>query len=133
MGESAHHVELVTRIVHWIQTQHAGNDGLSILADTVSFPSTRRPPLVGGFVPDVLALTAPSSFLILGEAKTFADVFSTRTNGQLRAYLRYLSTQHDATFVMAMPLAALGAARSLVRRIQREMGARHVRTMFLCG
>lgn len=133
MAESSHHAELVLRIVQWVYAERSDKDGLSVLADTASFPRDRCPRPIGGFVPDVHACTSPSSLVILGEAKTFADTFVSHTASQVRAYLEYLALQPDPIFVMATPFAAAGAARSLVRRLQRDTNSRHVGTVFLFG
>lgn len=131
MRESSLHAELVLRIVRWVHASRGGNGELFILADTLSFPPERCPQPIGGYVPDVFARTSPSSFLILGEAKIFTDIFTMHTANQVGAFLEFLAAQSDPTFVIATPFAAAGAARSLVRRLQGATNSRHVETVFL--
>lgn len=133
MGESAQHTALVTRIVTWIIDEHGNNGGLSILVDAGDVPPGRRPSRIGGYTPDVLARTVPSSFVILGEAKSFSNFFEPHTGKQLSAFLEYLRMQERPMLIVATPLAAAGAARSLVRRVQRSTCATHVPVVFLYG
>ena len=124
MGESTQHAMLVTEIVKWITTKHGEHNALSILVDSNTVPPDRRPRQIGGFTPDVTARTLPSSFVIIGEAKSFADFFVPHTAKQLTVFLEYLQYQECPTLVMATPLAATAAARSLVRRLQQKLGTR---------
>ena len=129
MSESTHHAFLVDRIVSWILEAH-NCDGLSILVDSLPVPRHRRPYRIHGFTPDVHACTTPASIILIGEAKSFADVFSDRTERQLTAFIDYLRTYDNSQLIVATPFAAAGAARSIVRRIQRRLGTA-VQTHFL--
>ncbi len=133
MGESEHHAHLVAIITEWIQAKHGDNRGLSLLVDARHVPVGRRPGQIAGYTPDVHCRTIPASFVILGEAKTFSDFLTPRTAPQLTAFIRFLTMQPDPTLVLATPLGAEGAARSLVRRIHRHLGGRVVPTVFLQG
>src|SRR5690242_6697896 len=106
MGESTQHALLVSEIVTWIRCRHSDNRGLSVLVDSNAVPPERRPGQVFGFIPDVLARTVPSSFVIVGEAKSFSDFFLPHTTKQLTAFLEYLRLQTDPTMIVATPLGA---------------------------
>jgi hypothetical protein len=131
VAESVEHAELRSLIVSRIQTDYGHNGGLSLLVDTGTVPPEKRPRRIGGFCPDVEARTVPASVVFLGEAKSYNDVSVPHTSRQLKAFLEYLAMQADPTLFIAVPLAALGSARSIVRRIQRETGTRDVPTIFL--
>jgi len=133
MGESAQHFRLVELIVQRIQAEHAANSGLSILVDSGPVASQRRPGRIGGYTPDVYARTVPSSFVVIGEAKSFGDLYQNHTALQLSAFLAHLRLEAHPLLIVATPLAAVGAARSLVRRIQRAQGATQVPAVFLHG
>ena len=133
MGESIHHADLVEGMVKWVRVQHSANTGLSLLVDSVTTLPGRRPPRIGGFTPDLFVRTVPSSFVIVGEAKTYADFLERRPATQITAFLIYLRSQAAPTFVMATPLAIAGAARTLVKRLQRETDSRNVKTVFIHG
>src|SRR5262245_31176176 len=133
MGESEHHAELVERIANHIRRRYQGNSGLSILVDARAVPPERRPARIGGFTPDVVARTVPASFVIIGEAKSFSDFFTLRSANQLAAFISYLRVQEHPCLVIATPLAASGAARTLVRRLKAQLDASNVRTEFLIG
>jgi hypothetical protein len=129
MSESTHHAFLVERIVEWIVEAH-NRDGLSLLVDALQMPRHKRPYRIGGFTPDVHACTTPPSIVVVGEAKSFDDMFSPRTERQLTAFIEYLSAHESSVLIVASPLACRGAARSIVRRIQRRLGTA-VQTHFL--
>ena len=133
MGESEHHAALVERIVDHVRKCHGENLGLSVLVDSRTVTPQRRPGRIGGFTPDVLVRTVPASFVIIGEAKTFTDFFATRTANQLAAFISFLKMHERPQLVVATPLAASGAARTLVRRLKNKLGATHVAVEFLIG
>ena len=131
MPESAQHADLVLRIIAWVREMYGEDRGLSILVDSVASSAPYRPSQIEGYWPDVEARIVPSSFILLGEAKSYRDVFEVHTERQLTAYLSFLSAHPESVFVFAVPLAALGRGRSLVRRVQKRTRAEQVRVVFI--
>lgn len=133
MGESEHHAHLVSIITGWVRSGYSTHEGLSILIDSRMVAPERRPGRIGGFTPDVVVRTVPSSFVIIGEAKSYTDFFTPHTGHQIGAFIEYLHLQSEPVLVLAIPLSLLGAARSLVTRLKRERSAGNVRVVFLYG
>jgi hypothetical protein len=133
MGESEQHAQLVVRIVDYVRRLHGSNDGLSLLVDSRIVAPERRPGRIGGFTPDVHCRTIPSSFTILGEAKSFSDFYAPHTELQLSAFIEFLKTEADPLLIVAVPLQLVGAGHSLTRRVARRLDARHLPVVVLFG
>jgi hypothetical protein len=129
--ESVRHADLVGEIVKWIKARHGANRGLSLVYDSLEAPLGRRPWPVGGFVPDVIAQTFPSSFFLIGEAKSSDDLSTPHTRHQLEAYIRHLAIRDHPQLVVATPLLMVGFAKSLLRQIASKCEATHVQIVFL--
>lgn len=83
-----------------------------------------RPPMIGGFTPDLFASDIPESFRIIGEAKTSSDIDSARTHSQIRAFLQHLSLYENGMFYLAVPLFAGPRARYLLKSFLKSDGAK---------
>jgi len=129
--ESVRHADLVREIVNWIKTRHGTNRGLSLVYDSLEAPLGRRPWPVGGFVPDVIAQTFPSSFFLIGEAKSSADLCTPHTRHQLEAFIRHLAIRDQPQLVLGTTLLMVGFARSLLKQIRSKCDAQHVEIVFL--
>lgn len=131
MPESAQHARLVDRIVRWVVEHHGAHPGLCIFRDGPEADPGNKPFPVGGFVPDVVARTVPSSFLIIGEAKWYRDLETRRSRRQLHAYLEHLALQPDPRLVIAIPWPLAGTARSIVRNAKLAVRAERVESIIL--
>lgn len=129
--ESVRHADLVREIVGWIKSRHGANRGLSLVYDSLEAPIGRRPWPVGGFVPDVMAQTFPTSFFLIGEAKSSADLSTPHTRHQLEAFIRHLAIYNQSQLVVATPLLVVGSAKSLLKQIRIKCDATHVDLVFL--
>src|SRR5437016_4876741 len=103
MPESERHAQLVSLLTDYIAVRHGRNPGLCIYSDRSDTRRDEKPRRVEGFVPDVLAITVPSSFTIIGEAKTYADLGTPRSRSQVRAFLRFLQYSVRPHFILAVP------------------------------
>lgn len=133
MGESLGHADLVQEIVAWVSRRHGDNRGLSLVHDSVSTPSGRKPWPVGGFVPDVIAQTFPPSFFLIGEAKSSLDLGTVRTRKQLEMFVRHLAIHQSPVLVVATPLLMVGYAKSLVRQIMADCDGVTIDVVFIGG
>lgn len=131
MAESPEHCRLVGCIVDWVRTRHVNNAGLCMLADSAGANAGRNPWRVGGFIPDVMVRTVPESFVLIGEAKCVGDLDTRHSRRQLAAFLEFLMWQERPQLVLATPLVVGATARSIVRKLQRELMATKVDVFFL--
>jgi len=122
-GESKAHTTLVENLIHTIDSRHSHARGFIMFADHHRF-GTDRPPMIGGFTPDLFASDVPESFRIIGEAKTSADLDSERTHVQICAFLQHLSLYENAMFYLAVPLYAGPRARTLLKSCLNPEGIR---------
>ena len=59
--------------------------------------------MIGGYKPDVFAHNLPSTFQVIGEAKTVNDFKDERTERQIKAFLDHLALYSNASFYLAVP------------------------------
>jgi hypothetical protein len=133
MGESDAHTQLVLAILRWIDGRFGAHRGLCVLADLPARQAGDRPWRLGAFVPDVVARTSPPSFTLVGEAKLPADLATARSRLQLASFVEYLTLMEQPLLVVATPPIVAATARTIVRRIQRELRAEKVETHFITG
>jgi hypothetical protein len=120
-GESRTHTSLVENLIKAVDSRHRHRRGFTVFADHHSFGSD-RPPMIGGFTPDLFASDIPESFRIIGEAKTSSDLDSERSLFQVQAFLDHLSLYENGIFYLAVPLFAGPRARYLVKSCLRSDG-----------
>jgi hypothetical protein len=125
MAESRLHLALVGAILaHVREDYHAYQ--LAIIHDLPDVLGAEKPPRIGGFVPDIYAVDAPSTITILGEAKTAADLETDHSRKQLAAFLSFLALQHHGVLVLGVPWQAQAAARNLIARLKRQFNCASV-------
>jgi len=120
-GESRAHTILVKSLIDGVDARHKHVRGFTMFADHHSFGND-RPPMIGGFTPDLFASDVPESFRIIGEAKTSSDLDAERTNCQIRAFLEHLSLRRNGIFYLAVPLFAGPRARYLLKSCIKSDG-----------
>lgn len=131
MGETSAHMILVHNLVRWITDFILEGDSSSMLVDLPEWPPQRKPPAVYGFGPDVYVSSSLSHCLVIGEAKTCADVDNKHTFGQIAAFLRKCSEAENSVFVFAVPWYRSRLALSVVEDCKRRAGLQTVRTIVL--
>jgi hypothetical protein len=131
LSESSKHIALVQAIKRWIETQTDFPKQMAILIASPNSPPDHQPPSVGGRIPDVFAQSSELNRVIIGEAKTTADIETQRSRNQFTDYLRFLGTQEQAMLVVAVPWDRVNQARSLLRSIQEKTKTHHVKITVL--
>lgn len=111
---------LVEALLRWIETETNYREHMAILVSHPDSPTQHLPPVIDGCVPDVFARDDSNSVVVIGEAKTAADIETRRSREQLTAYLQFLSRHSTATLVLAVPWYCVNQIRSLVRVIQKR-------------
>jgi hypothetical protein len=128
-GESSTHTILVENLIRVVDLRHKHTRGFTMFADHHRFGSD-RPPMIGGFTPDLFASDVPESFRIIGEAKTSSDLDSMRTHFQIRAFLEHLSLYENGMFYLAVPLFVGPRARYLLKSFLKSDGAKVIAEVF---
>jgi hypothetical protein len=132
VGESSGHTDLVRSLYRWISKEFAHEDsGLALFADLPDLDLQRKPIRIGGFVPDIYAVTFPRSFTLLGEAKWFRDLETPHTERQFKAFFEFLEQEKDPHFVVASPPALVGTAIRVAHTAMCGVGATRTRLYYL--
>jgi hypothetical protein len=124
LSESSKHLELISRIVIYIQTKY-GNQ-VVLFHDLPARIGCDKPPKIGPFRPDVYAADAPPRIVVVGEAKVQQDLETLHSRGQIRAFLEFLRTQSQSEFVLAVPWQARARGRNILKTIAVEVDATRV-------
>lgn len=115
-GESLHHVRLVEILIRHVELHFRPVGGLLLLADHHRFGGN-RPGRIEGYTPDVVASDLPTTFEIVGEAKTPADMDTERSKRQLQAFLDYLCVRPGSVFLLAVPPYVRPRAKAVLHGI----------------
>jgi hypothetical protein len=81
-----------------------------------------KPPIIGGYRPDVFAIDAPLTTTIIGEAKTAGDLETDHTHKQIADFTRFLCLQTNPVFVLGVPWQARARGLGLVNSIIARRG-----------
>lgn len=130
-GESLEHVRLVERLIGIVQKNHTTGRGLMIFADHHDY-GRDLPPQIGGFTPDLFAHDLPTSFRVVGEAKTPNDLESPRSLRQLRAFLVHLSLNENGTLYLAVPWYVVPRATHVLNRLKQSCQTTVVTSVIGC-
>ncbi|MER9946216.1 hypothetical protein NKJ70_30685 [Mesorhizobium sp. M0092] len=115
-GESSVHAMLVERLIAHVRTTHVPERGLLIFADHWSF-GRNAPPRINGFMPDVFASDLPTTFEVVGEAKTMDDLRTERSRRQIVGFLDHLAVRPNTHFYLYVPPLAQRQARSILNAL----------------
>lgn len=131
MAESNTHSALVKIIISYIGREHAQIAALGVVNDLSAPLGAEKPNRIEGFVPDVYAFDAPLTTVIIGEAKTQADLETEHSKKQITAYLSFLRHQATGIFILAVPWQAKRRASAIVSSLSEAVGASGVKTVTL--
>lgn len=104
-----------------MRERHPAERGLLMLVDHDRY-GCDRPHRVNGYCPDLFASDLPTSFEVLGEAKTAADLVRPRSHAQIKAFLDHLALQRSGWFYLCVPPLSVALAHQILRRLK---GAHH--------
>jgi hypothetical protein len=131
LGESAKHLELVSRILSHIDKTYVGMSAVATIHDLPGQIGCAKPPKIGRFKPDVYAIDAPLTRTIIGEAKTQVDLESNHSASQFHAFMSFLRSQPNPVLILAVPWQARVLARTLLVAVQSELAASTVQVVIL--
>lgn len=131
MAESEEHRALVGLLRRTVCQRFEAYEGLCVYWDDSDTPHGSRPRAIDGFVPDLLAVSVPPLFTVLGEAKSTRDLRTRRSHAQLRCFLRYLANSPAPKLILAVPPATAAYAQHLLRAMKAQEGAGLVGTEIL--
>ena len=117
-GESRQHAAIVEGLVSHIREVHEPPGGFVLYSDTGE--RCELPQRVNGYIPDVFASDVPSTFHIIGEAKTHGDIVSQRSKRQVKAFLDFLSAYSNSIFYLAVPVFSQPRANQLLNEITED-------------
>ena len=124
MAESTQHLQLLRRIIEYVQLAYGEFYSLSVLHDLPTRVGGEKPPRVGGFSPDVYATDVPVTTTIIGEAKTAQDLETAHSRKQLTAFIAYLNSQPNGVLVVSVPWQSVGAAQRMLKQLVTKAGER---------
>jgi hypothetical protein len=97
-----------------------------LLADHRAF-GLNRPFSIGGYTPDLFASDLPTTFEVVGEAKSASDLETERSGRQIRAFLDHLSLRPDSSFYLSVPPFTRSRAYAILTGlIQPEHSSIHI-------
>ena len=125
MAESAKHIALLTKLLQYVRASASETLHLSVLHDLPGLIGCDKPPKLGAYRPDLYATDAPTTRVIVGEAKTTLDLETSHSRQQLLSFLRHLALYPGSTLVVAVPWAARVRAKELLRKLREETNSQH--------
>lgn len=120
-GESDEHAVLVSRLTAFVRERHGAAGNLALYLDDQQ-RGRERPQRIGGHLPDLYAQDVPRTFVVIGEAKTQADLTTPRSRRQLASFVRYLALHEAGFFYLAVPFLARPTATKLMRALEADYG-----------
>lgn len=120
-------------ILAYVEREFAGVEALTLFDDTAEPVRREKPPRINGHVPDVYAVDAPPTVMIVGEAKTQKDLETIRSREQIGCFLDHLAVRPNGVFILAVPLEAAATARGIIGALCRERSPGPTRFVVLDG
>jgi hypothetical protein len=121
--ESTNHTSLLSRLLIYVQQNMNEHQRLFVLHDMPGAIGCEKPPVIGGYRPDLYAADTPITAAIIGEAKTSNDLETDHSKEQYRAYARYLAMYPGSTMILAVPWHLRVRALTLLRLATNEVNA----------
>ena len=103
MPESFQHVAIVERVLKYIQDEYQSITTLSTFTDLPGDTQTKRPPVIGGYMPDVFCTNTPSTLTIIGDAKTSKDLQTHRSLEQISTFFNHLTNTRSGHLAVGVP------------------------------
>jgi hypothetical protein len=131
VGESATHIGLLTTLVEYVRTNAKNVQQLALLHDLPGMIGCDKPPKLGSYRPDLYATDAPTTSVIVGEAKTARDLETTHSKEQIRSFLRHLAMYPGSQLILAVPWSSRVRAQQLLAVLSKESGLHNVKLVVI--
>ena len=131
MGESATHIGLLMKLVEYVRTSAEDVQQLALLHDLPGIIGCDKPPKLGSYRPDLYATDAPTTMVIVGEAKTSRDLETTHSKEQIRSFLRHLAMYPGSQLILAVPWSSRARAQHLLAVLSKESGLNNVKMVVI--
>ena len=126
MAESTNHVELLRRLIAFVQDTMNANHEMVVMHDLPASIGAEKPPTVGGFRPDLYATDAVRQLVVIGEAKTTFDIESDHSRAQYLAYAQHLRSCPEPILILSVPWHLRVRAKTLLRLATKAANAPHI-------
>ena len=110
-------------MLKYVRAFEQQSDRLLVLHDLPGPIGCDKPPKIGESRPDLYAANAPTTMVIIGEAKTASDLETTHSRKRLLSYLRYLALYPGSTLLVGVPWTMRTRAAHLLLELQMEAGS----------
>ena len=114
---------LLSQMLKYVRALEQQSHRLLVLHDLPGPIGCDKPPKIGNFRPDIYAANAPTTMVIIGEAKTASDLETTHSRKQFFSYLRYLALYPGSTLLVGVPWPMRIRAAHLLLELQLEAGS----------
>jgi hypothetical protein len=131
MGESATHIGLLIKLVEYVRTSADNTQQLALLHDLPGLIGCDKPPKLGSYRPDLYATDAPTTTVIVGEAKTARDLETTHSKEQIRSFLRHLALYPGSQLILAVPWSSRARAQQLLAVLSKDSGLHSVKLVVI--
>lgn len=121
MSESAEHIALVERVLKHFHSTYRETNTIYSLTDLPGRASKLRPPIIGGYVPDVYCTDTHASLVAVGEAKTAKDLHTGRSLEQLSAFYKHITVSKGGYLAIGVPWTEEAFVYNFFRRLALEI------------
>ena len=123
---------MVVMLHSYIADRFCNGETNRVFTDSISSESrTKRPPSIAGYVPDAYVALNELGRVVIGEAKSLADLENSHTEAQVTEFLRRCGMAEGSAFILAVPWPVERLARALLTSFQARTGMSHVKTVVL--
>ena len=121
MSESAEHIAMVERVLKHFHTAYRETKSIYSVTDLPGRTSKFRPPIIGGYVPDVYCTDTHASLVAVGEAKTSKDLHTGRSLEQLSAFYKHITATKGGYLAIGVPWTEEAFVFNFVKRLALEI------------
>lgn len=111
---------MVDRVLKHISNKYCALNSLYFLTDLPGQTSKLRPPVIGGYVPDIYCTDTHASIVAVGEAKTSRDLHTVRSIEQISAFYRHITNTKGGYLAIGVPWTEEAFIFNFVKRLATE-------------
>ncbi|MDR3546860.1 MAG: hypothetical protein P4M11_01055 [Candidatus Pacebacteria bacterium] len=119
------------KLVEYVRTSADNAHQLALLHDLPGMIGCDKPPMLGSYRPDLYATDAPTTTVIVGEAKTAHDLETAHSKEQIRSFLRHLAMYPGSQLILAVPWSSRARAQQLLAVLSKDSGLHNVKLVVI--